>query len=227
MVNTTATEAGAMNNNSSSNKLPLPLPLVSLNHVSLVCRSLESSLAFYRNVLGFVPIRRPGSFGFDGAWLFNFGIGVHLLQAEDPANMPAKKAEINPKDNHISFTCESMETVQRRLKEMGIRYVQRRVEEGGIYVDQLFFHDPDGFMIEVCTCDNLPVIPLLDAPQHAVCKRALAAPPAVAVPQPDPSSPAPAPVPSPLPQHCVAEVVVVDVANGNMSAMTAMACPEA
>lgn len=93
-----------MNNNSSSNKLPLPLPLVSLNHVSLVCRSLESSLAFYRNVLGFVPIRRPGSFGFDGAWLFNFGIGVHLLQAEDPANMPAKKAEINPKDNHISFT---------------------------------------------------------------------------------------------------------------------------
>lgn len=57
-----------MNNNSSSNKLPLPLPLVSLNHVSLVCRSLESSLAFYRNVLGFVPIRRPGSFGFDGAW---------------------------------------------------------------------------------------------------------------------------------------------------------------
>ncbi|KAF0920389.1 hypothetical protein E2562_034846 [Oryza meyeriana var. granulata] len=50
-----------------------------------------------------------------------------------------------------------MEAVQRRLKEMGVRYVQRRVEEGGIYVDQIFFHDPDGFMIEVCICDNLPV----------------------------------------------------------------------
>jgi hypothetical protein len=64
--------------------------------------------------------------------------------------------------------CESLEVVQRRLKEMGIQYVQRRVEEGGIHVDQLFFHDPDGFMIEVCTCDNLPVIPLVAAPS---CKR--------------------------------------------------------
>ncbi|XP_020187957.1 glyoxylase I 4 [Aegilops tauschii subsp. strangulata] len=155
------------------------LPLASLNHISVVCRSLESSLSFYRDVLGFIQIRRPGSFDFDGAWLFNFGIGVHLLQAEDPESLPPKKAEINPKDNHISFTtCESMEAVQRRLKELGIRYVQRRVEEGGIHVDQIFFHDPDGFMIEVCTCDNLPVIPLvthLDA--AAAC-----APPAVVAP---------------------------------------------
>jgi catechol 2,3-dioxygenase-like lactoylglutathione lyase family enzyme len=33
-----------------------------------VCRSLEASLRFYTEVLGFVPIRRPGSFNFDGAW---------------------------------------------------------------------------------------------------------------------------------------------------------------
>ena len=134
------------------------LPLAALNHISVVCRSLESSVRFYRDVLGFVPIRRPGSFDFDGAWcvtasrasfpwldlfpfycllhpsaigiassaarrcmqhadvelttdrcvriycrLFNYGIGIHLLQAEDPESMPPKKTEINPKDNHISF----------------------------------------------------------------------------------------------------------------------------
>uniref|UniRef100_A0ACD5VJV9 Uncharacterized protein n=1 Tax=Avena sativa TaxID=4498 RepID=A0ACD5VJV9_AVESA len=80
------------------------LPLSSLNHISVVCRSLESSLAFYCDVLGFFPIRRPGSFDFDGAWLFNFGIGIHLLQAEDPESLPPMKTEIDPKDNHISFT---------------------------------------------------------------------------------------------------------------------------
>ena len=53
-----------------------------------------------------------------------------------------------------------MTTVEKKLKEMKIEYVQSRVEEGGIYVDQLFFHDPDGSMIEICNCDNLPVIPL-------------------------------------------------------------------
>ncbi|KAJ8445560.1 hypothetical protein Cgig2_012448 [Carnegiea gigantea] len=91
--------------------------------------------------------------------LFGYGIGIHLLQAPDPEKLP-KKTEINPKDNHISFQCESMGAVEKKLKEMGIRSVRARVEEGGIYVDQLFFHDPDGFMIEICNCDNLPVIPL-------------------------------------------------------------------
>ncbi|WRX27890.1 Glyoxalase/fosfomycin resistance/dioxygenase domain - like 6, partial [Theobroma cacao] len=79
-----------------------PLHLKSLNHVSLVCRSVEESINFYQNILGFVPIRRPGSFDFNGAWLFGYGIGIHLLQSEDPDNMPKKK-KINPKDNHISF----------------------------------------------------------------------------------------------------------------------------
>ena len=53
-----------------------------------------------------------------------------------------------------------MATVEKKLKDMTIEYVKSRVEEGGIYVDQLFFHDPDGSMIEICNCDNLPVIPL-------------------------------------------------------------------
>ncbi|KAK7271167.1 hypothetical protein RJT34_26829 [Clitoria ternatea] len=136
-----------------------PLHLKSVNHISLVCTSVEQSIHFYQNVLGFFPIRRPGSFDFDGAWLFGYGIGIHLLQAEDPQNVP-RKTEINPKDNHISFQCESMGAVEKKLKEMEIDYVRAVVEEGGIQVDQLFFHDPDGFMIEICNCDSLPVIPL-------------------------------------------------------------------
>jgi len=136
-----------------------PLHLKSLNHISLLCRSIEESINFYQNVLGFVPIRRPGSFKFDGAWLFEFGIGIHLLQSEDPDSLPTK-TEINTKDNHISFQCESMEAVEKKLKDMGIKYVRALVEEGGIQVDQLFFHDPDGFMVEICNCECLPVIPL-------------------------------------------------------------------
>ncbi|XP_065850523.1 glyoxylase I 4-like [Euphorbia lathyris] len=136
-----------------------PLQLKSLNHISVVCRSLQKSLNFYQDLLGFFPIRRPGSFNFDGAWLFNYGIGVHLLQSEDPENMP-KISHINPKDNHVSFQCESIGGVEKKLKEMKIEYVKGRVEEGGIYVEQLFFHDPDGSMIEICNCDVLPVVPI-------------------------------------------------------------------
>ncbi|GMI92787.1 glyoxylase I 7 [Hibiscus trionum] len=136
-----------------------PLQLKCLNHVSLLCRSIEESVDFYQNILGFFPIKRPGSFDFSGAWLFSYGIGIHLLQSENPESMPQIR-RINPKDNHISFQCDSMATLEKKLKELNIEYVKGSVEEGGIRVDQLFFHDPDGNMIELCNCDNLPVIPL-------------------------------------------------------------------
>lgn len=53
-----------------------------------------------------------------------------------------------------------MGTVEKKLREMEIKHIRAKVVEGGIEVDQLFFHDPDGFMIEICNCDSLPVIPL-------------------------------------------------------------------
>lgn len=53
-----------------------------------------------------------------------------------------------------------MATVERKLTEMKIEYVKSRVDEGGIYVDQVFFHNPDGSMIDISNCDVLPVVPL-------------------------------------------------------------------
>nr|KYP63209.1 Metallothiol transferase fosB [Cajanus cajan] len=139
----------------------IPLPLLSLNHVSFVCKSVTESVTFYENVLGFVLIKRPSSFEFEGAWLFNYGIGIHLLESD---KVPVNKREINPKENHISFQCSDMKLIMQKLDEMNIEYVTALVEDGGIQVDQLFFHDPDGYMIEICNCQNLPVLPLSSCP---------------------------------------------------------------
>ncbi|KAJ9687578.1 hypothetical protein PVL29_016172 [Vitis rotundifolia] len=137
------------------------LPLLSLNHVSFVCKSVPKSVKFYEEVLGFFLIKRPSSFDFEGAWLFNYGIGIHLLESEE---VPAKKGAINPKDNHISFQSSDMGLVVKKLEEMKIEYVTAVVKEGGVTVDQLFFHDPDGYMVEICNCQNLPVLPLSSCP---------------------------------------------------------------
>uniref|UniRef100_A0A6N2K8G9 VOC domain-containing protein n=1 Tax=Salix viminalis TaxID=40686 RepID=A0A6N2K8G9_SALVM len=138
------------------------MPL-SLNHVSFVCKSVPESVKFYDDVLGFVLIKRPSSFKSEGAWLFNYGVGIHLLESSDKAPTK-KKSKINPKDNHISFQCSDMDLVMRKLEEKNIEYVTAVVEEGGITVDQLFFHDPDGYMVEICNCQNLPVLPLSPCP---------------------------------------------------------------
>lgn len=46
----------------------LEMPLLALNHVSYVCKSLPTSVKFYEDILGFVPVKRPSSFDFEGAW---------------------------------------------------------------------------------------------------------------------------------------------------------------
>ncbi|KAM1135507.1 hypothetical protein ACFX2I_044528 [Malus domestica] len=144
----------------SSSASKLVLPQLCLNHVSFVCKSVSKSVRFYEDVLGFVLIQRPSSFKFEGAWLFNHGVGIHLLES-DTINASEKKCrKINPKDNHISFQCSDMAVVVQKLEEMKIEYVTAQVEEGGVTVDQLFFHDPDGYMLEICNCHNLPVLPI-------------------------------------------------------------------
>ncbi|XP_023755172.1 glyoxylase I 4 [Lactuca sativa] len=137
------------------------MPLLSLNHVSFICKSVRKSVKFYSDVLGFVLIRRPSSFDFEGAWLFNDGIGIHLLEVE---TTPTKITAINPKDNHISFQCTDMDIIIKKLEGLGIKYVTAVVKEGGVEVNQLFFHDPDGYMIEICNCHVLPVLPITSCP---------------------------------------------------------------
>lgn len=79
------------------------IPLLALNHVSRVCSSVKDSVDFYTKVLGFVLIERPEAFDFDGAWLFNYGVGIHLVHAKDDEKLPQDRENLDPMDNHISF----------------------------------------------------------------------------------------------------------------------------
>ncbi|KAJ3697107.1 hypothetical protein LUZ61_000812 [Rhynchospora tenuis] len=93
--------------------------------------------------------------------LFNYGIGVHLVQKQGDEQIPdADPNRLDPMDNHISFQCEDMNAMERRLKDVKIKYMKRTInEEEGAPIDQLFFKDPDGFMIEICNCENLELVP--------------------------------------------------------------------
>ncbi|KAL5214394.1 hypothetical protein ABZP36_003546 [Zizania latifolia] len=143
---------------------PAAVPLVRLNHVSFQCTSVEESVDFYRRVLGFELIKRPASLDFKGAWLHRYGMGIHLLQRGGGAgssDVPTRPPlAINPKGNHVSFQCSDMALMKTRLQAMDREFVARRVWDGETVVDQLFFHDPDGNVIEICNFENLPVIPL-------------------------------------------------------------------
>ncbi|KAL5129627.1 hypothetical protein HKD37_12G032897 [Glycine soja] len=124
-----------------------PPPLLALNHVSRLCRNVKVSLDFYTKVLGFVLIERPQALDFEGAWLFNYGVGIHLVQfKQEDQNLPSDTEHLDPQDNHISFQRESGSNGEK-------------VEGEGSEMDQIFFDDPDGFMVEICYCENMKLAP--------------------------------------------------------------------
>ncbi|KAH1234690.1 Lactoylglutathione lyase [Glycine max] len=129
-----------------------------MNHVSRLCRNVKESIDFYTKVLGFVLIERPQALDFEGAWLFNYGVGIHLVQSkQEDQNLPSDTEHLDPQENHISFQiytlsdiCEDLEAMEKKLKEKNVKYMKRTLErEDGTTMDQIFFNDPDGFMVEI------------------------------------------------------------------------------
>jgi catechol 2,3-dioxygenase-like lactoylglutathione lyase family enzyme len=120
-----------------------PLPIQRVHHVARVTTRPLESAAFYRDVLGFREIRRP-NFDFRGAWLFNYGVQIHII--ENRAASAELPRAIDTRANHLALEIEDVEAAKRLLAEHGIAF-REQVNAGGIH--QVFFHDPDGHVIEI------------------------------------------------------------------------------
>ncbi|KHN11710.1 hypothetical protein glysoja_006163 [Glycine soja] len=50
----------------------------------------------------------------------------------------------------VRSRCEDLEAMEKKLKEKNVKYMKRTLErEDGTTMDQIFFNDPDGFMVEI------------------------------------------------------------------------------
>ena len=120
----------------------LSLAVESLNHVALQTKRIAESIQFYVDVLGAKVISRP-AFTFGGAWLYIAGIQIHLIELGSPEG----RGEIDTRGNHISFAVPDVDAAEERLRELGVRYERKLIEDRGVH--QIFFQDPDGHTIEV------------------------------------------------------------------------------
>jgi len=125
------------------------MPAQSLNHYTIICRDLEATKSFYRDVVGLTIGDRP-PLNFPGCWLYCGGIPtVHLLgyRAVDPVitdgpSYPAKTGRLD----HIAFSCVDLKDMKAKLKVSGITYDERVLPR--LNMTQLFYLDPDGIAVE-------------------------------------------------------------------------------
>ncbi|MET0568532.1 MAG: VOC family protein [Hyphomicrobiaceae bacterium] len=128
---------------------------IKLHHVNLSTSNVPVMGDFYRSVLGMEnePTRngiRVKQQGYSGAVDFVTDGNLELHLAEKDLNVGFKtKQAINPLERgHIAFRTDDIAAFKKRLEEKGIAY-----SDYGTWAmngwHQIFFHDPEGNVIEV------------------------------------------------------------------------------
>ena len=117
-----------------------PLAVLELNHVTLYVRDLEASVVFYGDVLGLPRLLRP-DFGFAGAW---FALGSQQLHL----NVDTQNRDNERYSLHIAFLVQDASAAAQALQERGVT-LQREPSLRPDGAVQVFFFDPDGYLLEL------------------------------------------------------------------------------
>ncbi len=128
---------------------------LTLHHINLVTEDVERANAFYRDVLG---LARPGhglpklektkGYAGDVAFLSDGAIQTHLAQKDIHAGFRAGQT-VNPVSHgHIAYRCDDFAAFKAHLEAHGLPYSDwgEQAVQGW---QQIFFYDPDGYVIEV------------------------------------------------------------------------------
>ena len=126
------------------------LSIERIDHIALVVTNVEESVAWYMDMFGFENFgTAPGS---SVTYIGNSDARLALLQApgESPFNPPVNQGA---RASHFAFRANGVAYVgyQNRLDRENVRY------DHLIHSDSqsIYFSDPDGYMIEITTYDEV------------------------------------------------------------------------
>lgn len=115
-----------------------------VHHVALLCASLERSLDFYCDTLGLEvnPDRPHDKLPYRGAWLWIGPEMIHLMELPNPDPLTGRPKH-GGRDRHFCVGVESIDALEKRLKEAGVDYTRSMSGRAAI-----FFRDPDSNCLE-------------------------------------------------------------------------------
>jgi catechol 2,3-dioxygenase-like lactoylglutathione lyase family enzyme len=129
---------------------------IKLHHLNLCTTNVRAMNKFYREVLdldeqpGRANNRVTGQGGYDGdvAFVTDGTTEVHLAERDFAIGFRTGQA-INPLERgHLAFRTDDLEAFKQRLRDKGIPFSDYGAWAMGGWA-QIFFHDPDGNVIEV------------------------------------------------------------------------------
>jgi len=117
------------------------MKVTGINHLGLEVCDLERSRGFYRDVLGMRELADEE------------GVRVFLLAGTDVLTLEAASGVTPPEGVHFGFLVQSPQEIAQWkyvLRAHGVALdAEKRVERGW----SIYFHDPDGYKIEILHVD--------------------------------------------------------------------------
>ena len=92
------------------------MPPLTMHHVSLPCRDLARSAAFYQDLFGFKRLERP-PFHIEGVWLGCGSQQIHLIDNADGTFRDSP--DISIVDTHFAFRTDDFDAALARLTASG------------------------------------------------------------------------------------------------------------
>ncbi len=116
----------------------------SIAHASFLVKNLDTSLMFYRDILGIEQNMTRPEFPFDGAWLDlgDSGQQLHLMKLPNPDSQEGRP-EHGGKDKHIALVVDDLNALAKKLDAAGVSFSRSKSGRAAF-----FCRDPDGNALE-------------------------------------------------------------------------------
>jgi catechol 2,3-dioxygenase-like lactoylglutathione lyase family enzyme len=134
------------------------MPIRTIDHVVVMARDIERSIAFYRDTLGgetpFEAAFRAGTLKVMPVRLG--GAVVNVQRLDEPAHIVAERLEAGSVD--VCFRWDGdIQTAIDFLTERGVAIIEGPVPRpaaDGVWGTSVYFRDPDGNLLEFLTTDT-------------------------------------------------------------------------
>jgi len=154
--------------------------LLNIDHVNLVVADLPGMVAFYRDVLG---MRIAKEVTIQGEWIeavvglkgvhadvvyleLPEGPRIELIAYRNPQGMRPEGLEAPHTHGmrHMAFKVDDVHLIKKTLAARGVRFLgePQRVPDGqvkyagGVRKTLVYFHDPEGNLLELCEYRSMP-----------------------------------------------------------------------
>ena len=122
------------------------MPVLDIHHINIRTTDLDATVDFYTDVLGMEETPRPANIDFPGAWCNLGQTQVHILDFGDQVKGGGPDVGGGNVD-HIGIMAHDFDAMKQTVIDRGIDWRQLNIPNAGMW--QLFFHDPNGVLIEL------------------------------------------------------------------------------